>query len=85
MRQQDPNLDTSFGIYFDHDNILRIGNKPISIFQDNIIIDEREYRGTAGLWSLVTEKRPKDYERDDLEEYKEIMEKTNALDRDFQS
>ena len=76
LRQQDPNLDTSFGIYFDHDNIPRIGSKPISIFQDNIIIDEREYRGTAGLWSLITEKRPKDYDRDDLEE-------TNALHRDF--
>ena len=41
LRQQDPNLDTSFGIYFDHDNILRIGRKPISICQDIIIIDDR--------------------------------------------
>ena len=46
LRQQDPNLDTSFGIYFDHDNIPRIGSKPISIFQDNFIIDEKQYRGT---------------------------------------
>ena len=83
LRQQDPNLDTSFGIYYDHDNILRIGSKPISIFQDNIIIDDREYRGTAGLWSLITEKNPKDYDIEDLKEYKELMDQTNALRRDF--
>ena len=83
LRQQDPNLDTSFGIYFDHDNTLKIGSKAISIFQDNIIIDDKEYRGTVGLWSIITEKKPKDYDREDLEEYKELMEQSNALHRDF--
>ena len=56
LRQQDPDLDTSFGIYFDRNNIPKIGSKPISIFQDNIIIDDKLYLGTPGLWSLITEK-----------------------------
>ena len=75
MRQQGPNLDTSFGIYIDRDNIPKIGNKLISIFEDIIIIiDDKLYRGAAGLWSLITEKSLKDYDREDLEEYKELME-----------
>ena len=81
MRQQDHDLYTSFGIYFDRDKIPKIGSKPI--FQDNIIIDDLLYRGTPGLWSLITETNPKDYDREDLEVYKELMEKTNALHRDY--
>ena len=38
LRQQDPDLDMSFGIYFDHDNIPRIGSKAITISGDDIII-----------------------------------------------
>ena len=55
----------------------------ISIFQDNIIMDGKLYRGTLGLWSLITEQNPQDYDREDLEAYKELMEQTNALHRDF--
>ena len=80
MRQQDRDLDTSFGVYVDRNNIPKIGSKSISIFGDNIIIDGKLYRGTLGLWSLITEKNPKD---DDLEACKELMEQTNALHRDF--
>ena len=83
MRQQDPDLDTSFGIYFGHDNIPRIGSKAITISGDDIIIEAQVYNGTPGLWSLITEKNPKDYNREDLEEYREIMEKTSALHRDY--
>ena len=35
LRQQDRDLDTSFGIYFDRDNIPKIGNKPITISRFN--------------------------------------------------
>ena len=45
LRQQDPDLDTSFGIYFGPDNIPRIGDKAITIDADDIIIADRVYNG----------------------------------------
>ena len=45
----DPDLDISFGIYFDHDDIPRIGGKHITISGDDIIIEEQLYVETPGL------------------------------------
>ena len=66
LRQQDRDLDTLFGIYFDRDNFPRIGSKPITISGDDIIIEGQVYDGTPGLWSLITSKSPEGYDRDDL-------------------
>ena len=66
LRQQDPDLDMSFGIYFGHGNIPRIGSKAITISGYDIVIDAQVYHGTPGLWSLITEKKTKDYNREDL-------------------
>ena len=49
LRQQGPDLDTSFGIYFGPDNIPRIGDKTITIDADHIIIADRMYHGTSVL------------------------------------
>ena len=83
LRQQDPDLDTSFGIYFGQDNIHRIGDKTITIDADDIIIADREYNGTSGLWSLITEKRPEGYDRDDVIAYKDLLNQTNVLRHNF--
>ena len=83
LRQQDPDLDTSFGIYFGPDNIPRIGDKAITIDADDIIIADRVYHGTPGLWSLITEKRPENYNRDDVIAYKDLLNQTNVLRHNF--
>ena len=80
LRQQDPTLDIMFGIHFTYDdNIPRIRIIPIKIDDDNIIIEHKVYHGTPGLWSLITDKVPQNYNRKDLEEYTGILKQTNVL------
>ena len=38
---------------------------------------------TAGFWSLVTEKNPRNYTSDDLSRYKELLHETSTLHKDY--
>jgi len=69
--------DTTYGIRRD-DNKFYIGNKEIVIANDDITIEDKDYKGTKGLWELLTLKEPKDFSDEDLQVYKEILEKTNG-------
>ena len=76
-----PDNDTTFGIRKEN-NRYYIGNKHVIIFRDNIVVDGEKFRGTPGLWELITAKNPKgsiDY--DDMGNYKMILLKTNVLHR----
>ena len=42
------------------DKYYYIGDKPIKIKDDNIIIDDKEYTGTKGLWELIVSKEPQE-------------------------
>jgi hypothetical protein len=70
--------DKSFGIRYD-DGKPMIGDKLIDIVGDNIVIDDEVYIGTPGLWSLITDKTPKDYDDNDYGRYKELLHETNTL------
>ena len=52
---------------------------------NDILIGDNEYQGTSGLWSLLVEKNPRDYDDEDLSTYKSIMLETSALHRDNDS
>ena len=52
-----------------------IGNKIIKIQGDNIGLGNEVYVGTPGLWTLITEKNPKEYDEEDYERYKEVIYK----------
>ena len=72
--------DLSTGIR-DKDGSFYIGSEPIRIRDNNIIIDNTEYRGTSGLWNLLTSKNIPDkseYTPEDLTNYSYIMMKTNT-------
>ena len=74
-----PDYDTTFGIRKEN-NRYYIGNKRVLIFRDNIVVDGEKFRGTPGLWELITAKNPKgSIEHDDMEDYKMILVKTNVL------
>lgn len=72
--------DRTYGLY-DKDGNFHIGNKPVVIVDDNIIVDGEEYQGTPGLWELIIAKNPDDqiYTDQDYENYAKIMIETNAL------
>ena len=41
--------DTTYGLY-DRNGNLYIGNKPVVIIDNNIVVDDEEYEATTGLW-----------------------------------
>ena len=72
-------VDKTFGIRYE-DGKPMIGDKLIDIIGDNIVIDDEVYIGTPGLWSLITDKTPKEYDvRVHYERYKELLHETNTL------
>ena len=66
--------DKTFGLR-DKDGMFYIGIK-----ENNIIVGDREYAGTPGLWELIVATTPDDkiFTNDN---YAEIMHSTNALRR----
>ena len=58
-----------------------IGDTRIGITDDNIIVGEKVYQGTPGLWELITMKIPNDqvYDDEDYGNYAEFLVNTNAL------
>jgi len=53
------NVDKTFGIYKNPKvKEYYIGDTPINIQDDNLIIGDREYEGTPGLWELIISKQP---------------------------
>lgn len=76
--KKDNITDSTYGIRSEDNNKFYIGNKNIEIAHDDITLEGQTYEGTDGLWQLLTLKDPKKYTRDDLENYKSILIKTNA-------
>ena len=75
--------DTTYGLY-DRNGNFSIGNKPVVIIDNNIVVDDEEYEGIPGLWELIVSKNPDDniYTNDDYDNYARLMLKTNTLHRD---
>ena len=73
-------VDKTYGIY-DKGGKFYIGTKEVEIKGDNIIIDNKAYQGTPGLWELIVSKDPnKDlYTPIDFENYKRILIQTDAM------
>ena len=78
----DVTLDKMFGLRYEN-NHFKIGNKPVQFRDDNFVIDGEVYVGTAGLWSLIVDEKPKGYDDNDYERYKELLHETNVLHRKY--
>ena len=75
-------LDQYFGVYKEN-GIYMMGNKEITVDNNNNIwLDNGtdSYKGTFGLWKLIMLKAPDGYFDEDLDNYKRLIERTNALD-----
>ena len=73
-------IDKSFGLTVKNKN-LHIGDKPITIKDNNIIIDGEEYTGTPGLWELIISQEPQEgkYTEDDYLNYINLLVQTNTI------
>ncbi|XP_065651153.1 uncharacterized protein LOC136079349 [Hydra vulgaris] len=72
--------DTVFGIH-SRDGELYLGKKPITIDENNINIDGKNYIGTKGLWELITKFNPNKevYNNEDIENYRDILLQTDVI------
>ncbi len=72
--------DKTYGIY-DKNGEFYIGDTRVGVIDDNIIVGDKEYQGTPGLWELIVMRVPNDevYTAEDYENYAEILVMTNAL------
>ena len=61
-----------------------LGRMDVKIDGDGLIIDEEKYKGTEGLWKLLTLKEPANVTSEDLEVYKKMMQQTKAFLYDWQ-
>ena len=71
---------TKAGLNSEDDN-LKIGYRPVKIENNDIIIDDERFKGTVGLWELITSKDipdKKEYDDKDLANYITIMHITKA-------
>ena len=74
------NIDLSYGIYA-IDGKFKIGNKFITIEDNNIKVDDTTFEGTRGFWELVTSKNPENYTEEDLNKYQRLLILTNTVYR----
>ena len=75
-------IDQYFGVYKEN-GIYMMGNKEITVDNNNNIwLDNGtdSYKGTFGLWKLIMLKAPAGYFDEDLDNYKRLIERTNALE-----
>ena len=72
-------LDQYFGVYKDN-NIYMMGDKEIVVDdRNNIFLDNGafSFKGTKGLWNLIMVKSPVLYDKEDLDNYKESLDRPN--------
>ena len=74
--------DTTFGIRKEKGHHY-IGNQHVIVVDNDIIIKDsgEKFKGTDGLWELITSREPVDFDKEDKDEYERLMVKTNALHR----
>ena len=91
------NRDITFGIHLGKDGHYHMGaikdpngeykgnNKILTIAYNNIYVDGEKFRGTPGLWELIMEDKPnpKNYTKEDYDNYGNLLFKTNALNQNF--
>ena len=72
--------DKTFGLR-DKDGKFYIGKKEAKIKENNIIVGNKEYAGTPGLWELIVARSSDDqiFTNEDYDNYAEIMHSTNVL------
>ena len=76
-------MDKSFGVKLKEGEFF-IGREHIMINNDDIIIGDKLFRGTTGLWELITKLEPDAtlYNDEDYKNYREILIDTNAIGSD---
>ena len=76
-------MDKSFGVKLKEGKFF-VGREPIMINNNDIIIGDKLFRGTTGLWELITKLEPDAtlYNDEDYKNYRQILIDSNAIGSD---
>lgn len=78
-------LDGKYGVRHDpKTEKLHIGDSRIDIVDSDVIVKNKRYKGTEGLYELLFKNDPQMYTEEDVKNYKQIVVKTNANRRYYQ-
>ena len=75
------NADVSKAGLYGYGESLKIGSEDIKVENNDIIINDERFKGTPGLWKLITRKNipdKKEFKANDLKDYIYIMYITNT-------
>ena len=75
-------VDRSYGIYAKNKKFF-IGSKEITIKDNDITLEGEVYKGTPGLWELITSKTPINYTDEDKDIYKQLLLRSNTIFRGY--
>ena len=64
------------------EGIYYIGKQKVTIADNNIMIDDKKFKGTPCLWELIITKNAVGLNREDFDNYARMMLKTNVLHHD---
>jgi conjugal transfer/entry exclusion protein len=79
-------FDRKYGVRYDASSqSFKVGNSKLSILNNDLIIENKTYKGTKGLYELLFKKASTNYTQEDLKHYEEIILKTNAHKRYYQA
>ena len=67
----------------DNEGNVKENEKILTIAYNNIIVGGEKFRGTPGLRELIMEDNPRNYTREDENEYGRLLVKANVLHRNF--
>lgn len=77
-------FDTQYGVNYDiTTSKWRIGDSEINLDGKDFVVKGIRYEGTPGIYELIFKKKPLGYKPEDEENYKDILERTNALHRNY--
>jgi hypothetical protein len=64
-----PNQDNKFGIWADENIKFYIGDSQVVVTGNDLIINSERYKGTDGLWRLLTNPNKKKLDRETYESW----------------
>lgn len=78
---KDVKTDKIFGFHTRNKEMF-IGSEPVTIRNNDIYFpDGKKYKGTEGLWSLLTLQKPSNFSDEDVDNFEEIILKTDSYRR----
>lgn len=77
LSSKNDQVDRTFGINYT-DNKFCMGETPVEFTNGYILIGDEKYKGTKGLYELLSKKKPTAYNDKDINTYRQILEKTGV-------